>query len=197
MIRQAISCDICAAEKRQTNHWFVTYEQGGELRVSGWTSRHRLKPDSKHLCGQTCLHKLIDEFIARSIAGRAQRSGEAAEMQVEASAATDTSLLHATAIESSAHLLSAPKAAPPRSPAPISKPAPAFVAQESPAERPHPGLVTMTARPFPKDLAPAPVDAMRYASRRWHAEAWERERERELRAADNRSESAPRRRTSA
>ncbi len=36
VIRQAISCDICATEKKQTNHWFVAYEQGGELRVSGW-----------------------------------------------------------------------------------------------------------------------------------------------------------------
>ena len=85
MIRQAISCDICAAEKRQTNHWFVAYEQGGELRVSGWTSRHRLRPDSKHLCGQTCLHKLVDEFMAKCIAVRAQRSGEAVEAEAEPS----------------------------------------------------------------------------------------------------------------
>jgi hypothetical protein len=83
MIRQAISCDICAAEKRQTNHWFVAYEQGGELRVSGWTSRHRLRPDSKHLCGQTCLHKLVDEFMAKSIAKRAQRNEEAVEAEAE------------------------------------------------------------------------------------------------------------------
>ena len=38
MIRQAISCDICGAEKRQTNHWFVAYAHGGELRVTGWTA---------------------------------------------------------------------------------------------------------------------------------------------------------------
>ena len=73
VIRQAISCDICASEKRQTNHWFVAYEQAGELRVSGWSSRHKLRPGSKHLCGQTCLHKLVDEFMAKAIAVRAQR----------------------------------------------------------------------------------------------------------------------------
>ena len=76
MIRQAISCDICATEKRQTNHWFVAYEQGGELRVSGWSSRHKLRPGSKHLCGQTCLHKLVDEFMAKSIAVRAKRPAD-------------------------------------------------------------------------------------------------------------------------
>ncbi len=97
MIRQAISCDICAAEKRQTNHWFVAYEQGGELRVSGWTSRHRLRPDSKHLCGQTCLHKLVDEFMAKCIARRAQRNDEAAEAEVEPRVLADTSLTTAAA----------------------------------------------------------------------------------------------------
>ena len=70
VIRQAISCDICGTEKKQTNHWFVAYEQGGELRVSGWNSRNRLRPGSKHLCGQTCLHKLVDDFMARIIARR-------------------------------------------------------------------------------------------------------------------------------
>ena len=68
MIRQAISCDICGAEKKQTNHWFVASEQSGELRVSGWSSRNRLRAGSKHLCGQTCLHKLMDESVARTIA---------------------------------------------------------------------------------------------------------------------------------
>lgn len=207
MIRQAISCDICAAEKRQTNHWFVAYEQGGELRVSGWTSRHRLKPDAKHLCGQTCLHKLIDEYMARSIAARAQRGGEAAEAEILAPAATDTSLINAAAIEveSSARLVPARKPAPPRAPTPIAAPAtalvsapiPSLAAPEPVAELSHPEIVTMPTRPYPKDLPPLPADTLRYASRRWHAEAWERERERELRAVENRSEIAARRRTSA
>ncbi len=70
VIRQAISCDICGTEKKQTNHWFVAYDQGGELRVSGWNSRNRLRPGSKHLCGQTCLHKLVDDFMAKTLAVR-------------------------------------------------------------------------------------------------------------------------------
>src|ERR1017187_5864823 len=74
LIRQAISCDICGSEKKQTNHWFVAHDQGGELRVSGWNSRNRLRPGSKHLCGQTCLHKLVDEFMARCLQMRVQNS---------------------------------------------------------------------------------------------------------------------------
>ena len=69
MIRQAISCDICGREKQLTNHWFVAYNQGGELRRSGWNSRNRLRAEARHLCRQTCLHKLVDEFITRALDG--------------------------------------------------------------------------------------------------------------------------------
>ena len=183
MIRQAISCDVCAAEKRQTNHWFVAYEQGGELRVSGWTSRHRLRQDSKHLCGQTCLHMLVDEFIAKSIAKRAQRNGDTVEAEAQPLELTDTSLAKAAPVpelESSARLLPPPAKEPPK-----------------PVHRPLPEIVTMPVRPYPKDLPPLPAETLRYASRRWHAEAWERERERELRAIENHPKIAARRRNSA
>jgi hypothetical protein len=189
MIRQAISCDVCAAEKRQTNHWFIAYEQNGELRVSGWTSQRRLRPDSKHLCGQTCVHKLVDEFMAKSIAVGAQRRGEAVEAEAKPAAPAETrqaiaaearaaAAEAATEFESSARLITAP--APPK-----------------PAHRHQPELVTTPPRPLPQDLPPLPADTLRHASRRWHTEAWERERERELRAAEDRPDIAPRHRTSA
>jgi hypothetical protein len=68
VIRQAISCDICGRDKQQTNHWFVVYEHGSELRISGWSSQARMSMKARHLCGQTCLHKLIDEYMARTLA---------------------------------------------------------------------------------------------------------------------------------
>ena len=182
MIRQAISCDICASEKKQTNHWFVAYEQGGELRVSGWQSRNRLRPGSKHLCGQTCLHKLVDEFMAKAIAVRTHPAAvDALEVQEQA-ADVDTSLTSSAAyveVESSARL--------------IAPPTPALSA--SPA-RPQTGIVTMPARPHPEPFVP-PLDEPRYASRNWRAEAWDRERERELRAIEHRPDIAARRRSSA
>jgi hypothetical protein len=190
MIRQAISCDICAAEKRQTNHWFVAYEQAGELRVSGWTSRHRLRPDTRHLCGQTCLHKLVDEFMAKSIAVRTQRRGEAAEAEADPAALTDTSLTNGAAAETRAARAEA--AAEVESSARLITP----VAPKL-AHHPQPELVTMPSRLLHEDVSPLPADTLRYASRRWHAEAWERERERELRAMDNPPDVARRRRTSA
>ncbi len=192
MIRQAISCDICAAEKRQTNHWFVAYEQGGELRVSGWNSRQRLRPGSKHLCGQTCLHKLVDEFMAKSISVRARRTAESAEAEPQPRQASDTSLIAGSAFaegESSARLIAPPK--PCRPVAPLEPALPKLVS------RPQPELVTMPPRPLLEDTAPVPDEAPRYSSRNWRAEAWERERERELRSIENRPDIAERRRSSA
>ncbi len=49
MIRQAINCDICAAEKQTSNYWFVAYEQGGELKLRGW-SRRRTRARVPSIC---------------------------------------------------------------------------------------------------------------------------------------------------
>ena len=179
MIRQAISCDICASEKKQTNHWFVAYEQGGELRVSGWSARNRLRPGTKHLCGQTCLHKLVDDFMARAVAARVQAAAAGADEQPAEPAPTDISLTSHAAyedFESSARLLMPPAA-----------PSPAH------AHRPQPELVALPPRPLPERPAQTPVEPPRYASRAWRAEAWERERERELRAVAHHPEIARRR----
>lgn len=178
VIRQAISCDICATEKKQTNHWFVAYEQGGELRVSGWHSRNRLRPGSKHLCGQTCLHKLVDEFFAKAIAQRGGASAAADNADVkERAAGVDASLTSDAAFvefESSARLIT-----------------PTALATKTPA-----GLVTMPGRTHSEGVVPPP-DEPRFASRSWRAEAWERERQRELRAVESRPDLAARRRSSA
>lgn len=167
MIRQAISCDICGAEKKQTNHWFVACEQGGELRVSGWNSRNRLRAGSKHLCGQTCLHKLVDEFMARTIAAPVIAHSADLPDAEPARPAADTSLTSPTAhedLERSARLVG-------------SEPPNAALA----------AVVSMHARPATDTPVPAVTTASSaeaYSSRRWRAEAWERERSRELRAVE-------------
>ena len=177
MIRQAISCDICGTEKKQTNHWFVAYDQGGELRVSGWNSRNRLRPGSKHLCGQTCLHKLVDDFMARAITARAPQAAqnEIEEEVMEQTPKTDTSLVSNAAYsetESSARLIPKPKPLPPVQP--MIAAAPARTPLRMPME-----LVSMPSRPRAEETLPPPDNPPRYASRNWRAAAWERERERE------------------
>ena len=179
MIRQAISCDICGTEKKQTNHWFVAYEQDGELRVSGWSSRKRLRPGSKHLCGQICLHKLVDDFMARALKVNAPQAA-ASETPIDASKeiiklaiGTDTSLTSSAAFEeeafeeedeygSSARLIPTPE--------PVqSARQPLRMPMELVAEPPRPRAEKIVV---PADEPP------RYASRNWRAAAWERERER-------------------
>jgi hypothetical protein len=65
MIRQAINCDMCGAEKQETtSHWFVAYEQGGELKLRGWESPKQSRKDVKHLCGQKCAQRLTANFTA-------------------------------------------------------------------------------------------------------------------------------------
>jgi hypothetical protein len=113
VIRQAISCDICGTEKLQTNHWFVAYDQVEELRVSGWNTRNRLRPGYKHLCGQTCVHKLVDEFMARSFTTRVPQLAPIDDDDefMEQSMCADTSLTSDAAymeVESSARLIAMP-----------------------------------------------------------------------------------------
>ena len=77
MIRQAISCDICGTEMLNANHWFVANDRGPELRISAWSARNRIKAGVRHLCGHKCLHKLVDDFMARTLSARASASVEA------------------------------------------------------------------------------------------------------------------------
>jgi len=179
VIRQAISCDICGSDKRQTNNWFVAYNQGGELRVSGWNSRNRLRPGTKHLCGQTCLHKLVDEFMARTLAVRVQlgasEEGEAPATPSDTSLTSDAAYGEA---ESSARLLTPSEPTLPMRPLLV----------------PAAELLSMPDRPQTPASAPLPDEPLRYASRNWRAEAWEREREREQRAAGRHPDIAARRR---
>ena len=183
MIRQAISCDICGAEKKHTNHWFVAYNQGGELRVCGFNPSIRLRTGSKHLCGQACLHKMIDEFISNVLSGRAPSPAvETAEI-VEPAITTEVSLTSNTAYRSLDVTLK-PALQPAENLLPrITTPIPSAVI----AMQPRPSA----EQPRPLAAQPPMEETPNYVSRHWRAEAWERERERELRSA-----ATPRRKSS-
>ena len=159
MIRQAISCDICGAEKKQTNHWFVAWENEGELRVSGWSSRNRGRAGSKHLCGQACLHKLADDFMERVISHRVPAVAIAEEDQAAAVAAASSATAQGDCgeIESSARLITPP-------PTPVVQPT---------------ALVPILVRTVSDSTVP-PLDPFRHTPRTRYAEAWERERERTI-----------------
>jgi hypothetical protein len=186
VIRQAISCDICGTEKKLTNHWFVAYEASGELRVSGWSSRNRLRPGMKHLCGQTCLHKLMDDFMARTIAVRV--SAAAAEEPEVPLPEAETSLTARAAydeVESSARLITQPAA-----------PLPAAIPARTPI-RTQPELVAISGRLPGEDAMAVRGESLHITPRSRRIEAWDREREREMRAMGHRPENTIRRRSGA
>jgi hypothetical protein len=184
--------------------------------VSGWGSRNRLRQGSKHLCGQTCLHKLVDDFMARALTARVSQSSQndAEDEVVEHAVAADTSLTSDSAyeeVESSARLITTPT--PVTHARPIVKPAPVAPAGPPAASTPAAFTPSAPARPplrMPMEVVAMPSkprieeamvsadDPPRYASRNWRAAAWEREREREreLRAVDRHPGKASRRRYS-
>jgi hypothetical protein len=167
VIRLAISCDICGAEKKQTNHWFVAYEHAGELRIGGWKSRYCKRAGSRHLCGQTCLHKLVDEFMAQAIAeDREMAAAEQASLEPQSvpqvAPAVPPAALQSAACKgeygdeygdeygSSARLI----------------PTPADVSE-------------MRATRTPESPIPPAAETSKYISHQWRSSAWERERKRE------------------
>jgi hypothetical protein len=108
VIHQAILCDICGTEKKQTNHWYVASDHAGELRVSRWNTRNQLSSGLKHLCGQTCVHKLVDEFMAETLDARALPAAANEAVVVEETVIAGAGLASNTAyeeFESSARLL--------------------------------------------------------------------------------------------
>lgn len=86
-MQQVISCDICGAQKRQANHWFLVREECGELHIGGWNPRQLFLPGIRHLCGETCLHKLISQDLMKvgsSAMQRVDEGGQAEETRTRA-----------------------------------------------------------------------------------------------------------------
>ena len=168
VIRQAVTCDICGTDKKQTNHWFVALDTGGELKLGDWSSPHCQSPGAKHLCGNTCLHKLVDDFMARVLAERAQPGqDDSADRSGQVSAA-----------RCGEAEIPARRAALP----------PAVASAQSPIRL---ALGQRAAARLRVEDAPSPPERpLRYAQRIWRARALERE----LRAAGRLTEIAARRR---
>jgi hypothetical protein len=102
MIRHTISCDLCGAQKREANHWFIAYQESGELHVSNWASPHLFRPGTKHLCGENCLHKLLSTFLVHAVQVQSPQISpssiplHAAILGSERGAADSRALLHPT-----------------------------------------------------------------------------------------------------
>jgi hypothetical protein len=157
-----------------------------------------MRPGSKHLCGQTCLHKLMDDFMARDVAARMQRGimdeceAEERVVRTDASLTSDAAYIE---IESSARLLpAATPSLPKRLPVHAGTEGATPINVRAGAE-----LVAMPGRlqaeaPM-RPPVPLPEEPPSHTSRNLRAEAWDREREREMRTVERRPDNAVRRRS--
>lgn len=78
--KEAYTCDVCGVERMEANHWFKMRRassnnrfDGNDLLVIGrweWKAvnyaidSQQEYSDMIHLCGQTCAHKLLDQFMS-------------------------------------------------------------------------------------------------------------------------------------
>ena len=61
------NCDICGAQRKEANHWFVAFNAIKEISFGTWAQADcdGLLHDEGaiYLCGQACAHKQLDQFL--------------------------------------------------------------------------------------------------------------------------------------
>ena len=68
-IETVVKCDVCGAVRGATNHWFLASAGNGAY-IIPWNRVPISKVFAKHLCGQACAHKFLDQFFAGLDANR-------------------------------------------------------------------------------------------------------------------------------
>jgi hypothetical protein len=64
-------CDYCGVERKEANHWFVGIVlvcadpaiNRPMLKLYFWPE-YADQIGAKHLCGQACVHKFVDEYLS-------------------------------------------------------------------------------------------------------------------------------------
>ena len=181
MIRQAISCDVCGRDMQESSRWMAAVERGSELRLSVWNPRGRVRVGVRHLCGQTCLYKMLDEFIAHTTT-QASNEAEAAAKRVKEHAASQP----ARALSETAAVRKTAAA-----PHPVPVPVPVPIHAESALDEFESSARLLTDAEVAAGKNNLPERSLANTNpRTWSAEAWKRERERA-----NKHGSEPRRRS--
>jgi hypothetical protein len=119
---------------------------------------------AKHLCGQICLHKLVDDFMARTIAVRVAALQEE-EGMTEPKPVPATAYTSLTSVP--AHFIPLRTLPPSNNYDDDLESSARLVSAESDAQ---------------SGAGPPPLNRPAYNSRAWRAEAWKREQEREKRS---------------
>ena len=65
------TCDVCGADRKDVNHWYVVARSAGRCYVLTWAQgvRNRMvnRSTTRHACGRECAHKELDAMMSESI----------------------------------------------------------------------------------------------------------------------------------
>lgn len=64
---EQITCDVCGKQKQAVNHWWLMQTTMTEFRLYRWNEKtvKRLIRLAKHLCGQECVIKAVNEYLSK------------------------------------------------------------------------------------------------------------------------------------
>lgn len=63
MLVLKFSCDVCGAEKKETNHWWMAWAGTGGFYIAPLEPVEHTE-QVKAVCGRTCATKLLERFMA-------------------------------------------------------------------------------------------------------------------------------------
>ena len=68
MIVESINCDVCGAERQESNHWILAFRDGWRtVEFHPWSDKDaREQIGVKHLCGRECAQKYLDQVLGET-----------------------------------------------------------------------------------------------------------------------------------
>ena len=63
MRKIAFYCDICDAEKRSVNRWWLVFINDKGLQMCEWDDAKAKRKGAKHLCGVEHLYKMVGQYV--------------------------------------------------------------------------------------------------------------------------------------
>jgi hypothetical protein len=69
MIKNAVICDECSEERKETNHWWIVQIAGDRPSFMCWpwdVGQHLVT--ARHYCGQSCVLKAMERWMSEQVA---------------------------------------------------------------------------------------------------------------------------------
>ena len=63
--KEQVTCDVCGAQKQETNHWFMLSVGDQDIFVLASSSYRDNYAEPIDLCGEACVLKKVSELISK------------------------------------------------------------------------------------------------------------------------------------